>query len=86
MPTHHNVLLCPLPSNYHPAILTLLARNLWLAPTLPRAAAMLVPLVISPAADAALNAAVRGTAGLHLRFGLLLTVGLLAGALLDRWR
>lgn len=48
------------------------------------AALTMIRLIFSPATGPALNIAVRKTAGLHLRFGSLMTVGLLARAILDR--
>ena len=44
----------------------------------------LVRLVFSAAEGRALNVALRKTAGLHLRFGLLMTAGLLIRATIDR--
>jgi 1,4-dihydroxy-2-naphthoate octaprenyltransferase len=44
----------------------------------------LIRLVFSAAEGRALNVALRKTAGLHLRFGLLMTVGLLIRATIDR--
>jgi 1,4-dihydroxy-2-naphthoate octaprenyltransferase len=48
------------------------------------AALAMIRLIFSPAQGPALNIAVRKTAGLHLRFGSLMTLGLLARAILDR--
>lgn len=51
--------------------------------SVPAAIAML-RLIFSPAVGPALNIAVRKTAGLHLRFGSLMTLGLLVRAIFDR--
>ena len=52
--------------------------------TAPRAARF-VRLVARGAAPSSLNVALRQTAGLHRRFGTLLTAGVVGGTILDRW-
>ena len=74
----------------HLAILLLVAvePRLWPAVlaclTLPTAA-RLVRMLQRAQDPQGLNVVLRRTAGLHLRFGLLLTAGLLLGALVERW-
>jgi 1,4-dihydroxy-2-naphthoate octaprenyltransferase len=46
----------------------------------------LVQTVLTATEAATLNQLLRKTAGLHLRFGTLLTAGLLIGTMIDRWR
>jgi 1,4-dihydroxy-2-naphthoate octaprenyltransferase len=53
------------------------------AVSVPRAV-VLVRLLTGATEARELNVALRGTAGLHLRFGAMLTVGLLVAALIDR--